>query len=251
MTRRAVAALLALLTITAGCSALSGATTFTAERGTVSESAQSSTDYSLANEDTQEVTRSFAGQEVVVKNQLTEYARSTSLPVFGDQQVARFSVFTTPAVEVAGQGPFNPVADLNNTQLALRLQAQYDTIDNVQFESNRTETMLGDEVTVSKFRADAQTTEGTDTEVFMHLAQTRSGDDYVIAIAVYPAQLDGEQENVDTLLNGVQHPGNGGGGGSGGGDGGSSGDDSGSTPTATDGSGSGGATATPTGDGLV
>jgi hypothetical protein len=251
MTRRAVAALLALLTITAGCSALSGATTFTAERGTVSESAQSSTDYSLANEDTQEVTRSFAGQEVVVNNQLTEYARSTSLPVFGDQQVARFSVFTTPAVEVAGQGPFNPVADLNNTQLALQLQAQYDTIDNVRLESNRTETMLGDEVTVSKFRADAQTTQDTSTEVFMHLAQTRSGDDYVIAIAVYPTQVDGEQENVNTLLNGVQHPGSGSDGGSDGGDGDSSGDGSDSTPTATDGSGAGGATATPTDDGLV
>jgi hypothetical protein len=252
MTRRAVAALLALLTITAGCSALSGATTFTAERGTVSESAQSDTGYSLANEDTQEVTRSFAGQEVVVKNQLTEYARSTSLPVFGDQQVARFSVFTTPAVEVAGQGPFNPVADLNNTQLALQLQAQYDTIDNVRFEGNRTATMLGDEVTVSKFRADAQTTQGTDTEVFMHIAQTRSGDDYVVAIAVYPAQLDSEQENVDTLLNGVQHPGSGSDDGSSdGGDDGSSGDGADSTPTATEGSGSGGATATPTDDGLV
>ncbi|WP_254820993.1 DUF6517 family protein [Haloglomus halophilum] len=250
MTRRAVAALLALLTITAGCSALTGATTFTAERGTVSESAQSSTDYSLANEDTQEVTRSFAGQEVKVNNQLTEYSRSTSLPVFGDQEVARFSVFTTPAVEVAGQGPFNPVADLNNTQLALQLQAQYDTIDNVRFEGNRTATMLGDEVTVSKFRADAQTTQGTDTEVFMHIAQTRSGDDYVVAIAVYPTQLDSEQENVDTLLNGVQHPGGGGSGG-GSGDGGNSGDSPDSTPTATDGSGSGGATATPTDDGLV
>lgn len=238
MTRRAVAALLALLMITAGCSALTGATTFTAERGTVSESAQSDTDYSLANEDTQTITRSFAGQEVKVNNQLTEYSRSTSLPVFGDQEVARFSVFTTPAVEVAEQGPFNPVADLNNTELALRLQAQYETIDNVQPEGNRTETMLGDEVTVSKFRADARTTENTDTEVFMHIAQTRSGDDFVIAIAVYPTQVDGEQENVNTLLNGVQHPG--GGDAAGGSDGGdttpTSGDDGGdgdTTPTAT------------------
>ncbi|WP_276258823.1 DUF6517 family protein [Haloglomus litoreum] len=243
MTRRAVAALLVLLTITAGCSFLSGATTFTAERGTVSESAQSETDYSLTNENTTTVTRSFAGQEVEVNNQLTEYSRSTSLPVFGDQEVARFSVFTTPAVEVAGQGPFNPVSNLNNTELALRLQAQYGTIDNVQFEENRTETMLGDEVTVGKFSADARTSQGTDTEVFMHIAQTRSGDDFVIAIAVYPTQLDGEQENVDTLLNGVQHPGSS--------DSGSDGGDA--TPTSGDSGSDGGATptATSTDDGVV
>jgi hypothetical protein len=205
MTRRAVAALLALLMITVGCSALSGATTFTAAQGTVSESALSDTGYSLENESTQTVTRSFAGQDVEVNNQLTEYARSSDLPVFGDTQIARFTVFTTPAVEVAGQGPFNPVGDLNNTELALRLQSQYDTVDNVQREGNRTVTMLGDDVTVGKFRADAQTTDDTSTEVFMHIAQTRSGDDYVIAIAVYPTQLDGEQETVDTLIEGVQH----------------------------------------------
>lgn len=207
MTRRAVAALLALLMITAGCSALSGATTFTAAEGSVSESALSDTGYSLENESTQTITRSFAGQDVEVNNQLTEYARSSDVPVFGDAQIARFTVFTTPAVEVAGQGPFNPVADLNNTQLALRLQSQYETVDNVERESNRTVTMLGDDVTVGKFRAEAQTTDGTSTEVFMDIAQTRSGDDYVIAIAVYPTQLDGEQESVNTLIEGVQHEG--------------------------------------------
>lgn len=205
MTRRAVAALLAMLMITAGCSALSGATTFTATQGTVSQSALDDTGYSLENESTRTITRSFAGQDVEVNNQLTEYARSSDVPVFGDTQIARFTVFTTPAVEVAEQGPFNPVADLNNTELALRLQGQYETIDNVQHEGNRTVTMLGDDVTVGKFSAEAQTTDGTSTEVFMHIARTRSGDDFVIAVAVYPTQLDGEQESVDTLIEGVQH----------------------------------------------
>jgi hypothetical protein len=205
MTGRAVAALLALLTITAGCSALSGATSFTADRGTVSQSALDDTGYALENESTQTITRSFAGQDVEVSNQLTEYARSSNLPVFGDARIARFTVFTTPAVEVAEQGPFNPVADLNNTGLALRLQNQYDTIENVRREGNRTETMLGQETTVGTFRADARTTDGTSTEVFIHITQVRDGDDFVIAIAVYPTQLDGEQETVNTLINGVQH----------------------------------------------
>ena len=205
MTERAVAALLALLTITAGCSALSGGTTFTADRGTVSGSALDDTGYALENESTQTISRSFAEQDVEVNNQLTEYARSSDAPVFGDTQVARFTVFTTPAVEVAEQGPFNPVADLNNTELALRLQNQYGTIENVRREGNRTETMLGQETTVGKFRADARTADGTSTEVFMHITQVSDGDDFVIAIAVYPTQLDGEEETVNTLINGVQH----------------------------------------------
>jgi hypothetical protein len=206
MTRRAVAALLALLTITAGCSALTGgATTFTAGEVSVSESAQSDTGYSLEGERTLTITRTFAGQNVTVNNKLDEYARSSDLPVFGDTKVARFTVFATPAVEVAGQGPFNPIKSLSNRELALRLQKQYGTIQNVQPEGNRTVTMLGEETTVGKFRAEAETSGGQTTEVFLHITKVKHEGDFVVAVAVYPTQVDGEQERVDTLINGVQH----------------------------------------------
>lgn len=249
MSRRAVAVLLALLTVTAGCSFLSGATTFTASEVSVSDSAKSEAGYSLEGKRTQTITRSFAGQKVKVNNKLAEYARSTSLPVFGDTKVARFTVFATPAVTIAGQGPFNPVSDLSNRELALRLQEQYDTIQNVRLEGNRTETMLGQETRVSKFRADAKTVGGTQTEVFMHITKVQHEGDFVLAIAVHPTQVE-EQGKVNTMLAGVQHSG------SGGSDGGSgatstptSGDDSGgSTPTESPAAES---TATPTGDGLV
>lgn len=255
MTRRAVAALLALLTVTAGCSAITGQpTTFTASDVSVSEAAKSDTGYSLQNRSTQRIERTFAGQKVVVSNKLAEYARTVEAPVFGDTKIARFTVFATPAVEVAGQGPFNPVADLNNTQLVLRLQAQYEAVSNVRFESNRTQTMLGQETTVSKFRADARTVGGTQVEVFIHITKVQHGDDFVLAVAVHPTRVE-EQQKVNAMLRGVQHAGSGGSG-DGGGDstptGGNDGAGGGGTPT--DGGGAT-ATATPTAtatdDGIV
>jgi hypothetical protein len=239
MTGRAVAVVLALVTVTAGCSAiLGGATTFTAAEVSVSDAATAETGYSLEGERNQTLSRSFAGQDVEVTNRLAEYARSSDVPLFGDTRIARFTVYATPAVEVAGQGPFNPVADLNNTELVLRLQEQYDTIDNVRLESNRTETMLGEGTRVSKFRAEARTVGGQNTDVFLHVTKTRHGSDYVVAVAVYPTQVDGEQARVNALLNGVQHAGSGGDAGS---DGGSD----------TSGGAGETATATQTDDGLV
>ncbi|MFB6207656.1 MAG: DUF6517 family protein [Haloglomus sp.] len=213
MSRRAVAALLALLTITAGCSALTGnPTVFIAGQVSVSEAAQSETGYSLQEKRTLNSSRTFAGQEVKVVNHLGEYARAADLPVFGDTEIARFTVFATPVVEVAGQGPFNPVADLNNTELVLRLQEQYESISNVQRVGNRTETMLGTETSVGKFRADARTTAGKETEVSIHITKVRHEGDFVIAVAVYPTQLENGQQNVNRLLAGVQHSGRDGGG---------------------------------------
>jgi hypothetical protein len=209
MTRRAVTVVVAVMMLTAGCSLLpSGATSFEAGTATVSEDAQSETGYELERSDTQEISRSFAGQNVTVTNNLTEYGRSADLPAFGDTRIARFTVLATPQVEVAGQGPFNPVAQFSNRDLVLRLQEQYDSIGNVRDSTNRTVTMLGEETRVTRFRADAQTAGGEDVEVFIHVTRVQHEGDFVIAVAVHPTRLEGEQANVDTLLEGVEHEGN-------------------------------------------
>lgn len=154
----------------------------------------------------QNQTFSVAGEEreVRVTNHLTEYARSTDV-LFTDKQVSRFTAFSTPEVKIAGQGPFNSVGDLSTRELALRLQEQYDTIENVRHESNRTVTALGDERGVSKFRADATLESGEDVEVFIHVTKFRHEGDYIIAVAVNPTQVD-EESNVDRLIEGLDHP---------------------------------------------
>lgn len=213
-TRRAVlsVALVGLL-LTSGCIGfLTGgeALQFSSDEVAVTESAQQDTSYEQARREPDTITREFtaAGQtrEVEVTNHVAEYARSVSLPVFGDQQVARFTVLSTPKVTIAEQGPFNPVGDLNNTELVLQMQEKYEGISNVRPESERTLTVLGNETTVSKFRADATMDTGQSVEVFIHIAKAEHGEDFVVAVGVYPTQVDGEQENIDTLLRNIEHP---------------------------------------------
>jgi hypothetical protein len=210
MRRQVAAALLVVLMVSSGCIGfLTGqsALTFAANDVSVSEQAREDTGYQQARDTSTNVTRTFSAagttRNVTVTNQVAEYQRSVSL--LGDSQpLARATVIASPEVEVAGQ-TFNPLADLSNRELAQRLQQQYDTVQNVQFRSNRTETVLGEEVTVSKFGAEATTEGGQSVDVVLHITKTKDGDDFVVGVAVYPERLDGEQQAVNTLFSGIQH----------------------------------------------
>ena len=65
--------------------------------------------------------------------------------------------------------------------------------------------MLGTEAKVSKFRADATLTGGEEVEVFIHITKVKHESDFVVAVAVHPTDID-EQERVDTLFEGIDHP---------------------------------------------
>lgn len=209
--RTVAAAALAALLVTSGCIGfLTGeeSLAFESEPVAVTDAALEETGYEEQRREelTQNRTFSAAGQEreVRVTNHLAEYARSTDT-LLDDQQVARFTAFSTPEVKIAGQGPFNPVGELSNRELALRLQEQYDGIENVRPESNRTVAALGGERRVSKFRADATLASGQSVEVFVHVTKFRHEGDYVLAVAVHPTAAD-EEANVDRLIEGLDHP---------------------------------------------
>ena len=210
--RRAVAALaVAALLLTSGCIGFltgSESLSFESEPVAVTDAALEETGYEEQRRTEQSIERTFsiAGEErtVTATNHLAEYGRSPGT-LFGDTQVARFVAVTTPEVEIAGQGPFNPVGELSNRQLALRLTEQYDRVENVRWESNRTVTAFGSETTVSKFRADARIAGGQEVEVFLHITKLRHEGDFVIAVAIHPTQLD-EEANVDRLIRGIDHP---------------------------------------------
>lgn len=211
--KRAIGALLfAGLLLTSGClGVITGeeALEFPSGEVSVSQQAQSDTGYTEARTEEQVVTRNFevANQtrQAKVTNHVAEYKRQMSLPVLGEQEFARFTVLATPKVTIAGQGPFNPVGDLSNRELAQQLQEKYETVQNVQLEGNRTVTVLGEGVQVSKFTAEAQIKGGETVDVYVHIAQAETDEDFVVMVAVYPQKLDGEQQKVDRLLEGVQH----------------------------------------------
>lgn len=178
--------------------------TFTAGQATVSDQALSETGYEKTRAAEQGINRSFAGRKVKVTNHLVEYKRQVTLPVLGTQEFARFTVLATPKVEVAGK-EFNPVSHLSNQELAKQLQEKYDTIENVQLVGNRSVKVLGSGVRVSKFTARATMATGQSVDVYLHVAQAETDHDFVIALAVYPQSLEGEQGRIDTLLKGIQH----------------------------------------------
>lgn len=178
---------------------------FEAETATVSEGARSDTNYEekAVKEDVRERSFDQVDRTVVVVNMLAEYSRSVDIGLGLSGELARFAVLSTPQVEIAGQA-FNPIDDLNNEELALRLQEQYDGIDNVQPVGERDGSMLGETVTVSRFEAEAQTN-GESVDVFIHLAQTQSESDFVVALGVHPKDIE-ETDRINRLLEGIQHP---------------------------------------------
>lgn len=197
---------LATLLVSAGCSFLQGPVTFEANQSTVSTDARQGTGYEEVRVEDQTVTRRFGSgnvsQEVRVVNKLAEYKRQVSVGLL-EGELARFSVFTSPGVEVAGQ-EFNPVSDMSNAELAMLVQEKYGTVSDVRLQGNRTVELLGRQATVSKFTASAQTVGGQSVDVYLHIGQVAHEGDYVVVIAVYPQQLQ-EEENVDRLVRGVEH----------------------------------------------
>lgn len=211
MRRRLIALVLVGLLVTTGCLGfITGdqAASFESEPVAVSDAARSDAGYQEVRIESTTETRTFsaAGQsrKVKVTNHVAEYGRSAQLAVLTDQQVARFTVLSTPKVQVLNRS-FNPVADMSNRELAQQLQQSYDSISDVTPVGDRTVESLGAGRTVTKFEASATTVGGQQTDVYLHIATFAHGEDFIVVVAVYPQQLDGEQSRVDTLVGGIQH----------------------------------------------
>lgn len=208
MKRRAVLAGLPSALLLGGCTDLitGDEARFEAERAAVSESALSDTDYEEQNRDEQTIERNFENVDrtVVVVNKVTEYSRSVDVPLSTSGELARFTALATPKIDLVPGRPANPVGDMDNDELAQRVQEQYDTVENVEEVGEREQQLLGESVTVTKYEADAQT-EGENTKINIHIAQGESGDDFVIGVGVNPKDID-EEARIDTLLQGIEHP---------------------------------------------
>lgn len=208
--RRVVAAvLLSLLMVSSGCLGfLTGGTkTFESNPVSVSEGARNDAGYQQTRKGAQTVTRNFsvAGSTYTVKvvNHVAEYAKTVNAGPLSDAKVARFTVFATPEVSVGGQ-TLNPIADLSERELARRLSEKYQSLGNLEHVDNRTVTVLGKERTVERFKGTATTKGGQQIDVYVTLTKFKHGDDFIVAVAIYPQKID-EKSNVNTLLKGIEH----------------------------------------------
>ncbi|SFR69175.1 DUF6517 family protein [Halogeometricum limi] len=210
--RRTVVAGLATtaLTATTGCIGfLTGqeALTFAAEPAAVEASAAENAGYSSDGPRTESVERSFtvAGQErqVVAENEINTYEKSLDLGFF-EAKLGVFTVISTPAVEIAGQ-TLNPIGDYSNQQLVNLVQSQYEGLSDVREVSTQTITAQGTQTEVTKYAAKA-TVSGQQVDVYIHVTKYRDGEDFIVAVGVYPQQLGGEEENVLSMMRAIQHP---------------------------------------------
>lgn len=207
--RRRILAGVGALAASGGCiGVLTGSKplAFAATAATVRGSVAADAGYDLKGVETQTFSREFnaAGQSrrVEVDNRVATYEKSISFGPLGEAKLGVFALISTPAVELAGK-TFNPVGKYDNDRLVRMLATNYDGLENVRKEGQRTAQVLGSTATVSKYLADA-TFSGTRVEVYVHVTKARHGSDFVVPVAVYP-KLKSEEENVFRLLRNVEH----------------------------------------------
>lgn len=142
-------------------------------------------------------------ESITVTNYVTEHEKSVSVGPLFEQRAAVFVVLSTPQITVARQ-QVNPVEDMSTDELVELVAENYDEIDNVQRESDDEVTILGETTTESTFVADA-VFGGQNVRVNLHVTQAvATDDDLVVAIGVYPRDLEGrERENVQALMEAV------------------------------------------------
>jgi len=210
--RGAAVVAVALLMVTSGCIGfLTGSEPlrFSAEPAAVSGSAAADAGYEYNGTRELTVNRSFevGGQErrVIATSRISDYTKSVDLGPLGEAEVGVFNVVTTPAVEIAGQ-TLNPIGSYSNARLVEFVQQQYSGLSDIQQVSDRNITIQGTETTVTKFSATA-TIESQEVDVFVYVTKYRNGDDFVVAVGVYPQQLESQEEsNVFSMMRAIDHP---------------------------------------------
>jgi len=207
--RVTVAVVFAALVATSGCLGfLSGPVTFSASKATVSDDALQQTEYEEAAVNSSEITRKFsaAGQSknVTVTNWVAMYERNVDVPVLGERRAAVFGAFASPEVSVLGQ-TFNPIKDYSDRRLASLAQQQYSGLTIGESVGTRDVETLNQTASVSKFEGTATLSGGQSVDVYVHVTKVKHDGDFVVAVAIYPQRLDGEQQKVDELLAGLEH----------------------------------------------
>lgn len=210
MMRRVVAAIaVALIMSTAGCGFVMGnqPLNVSSSKVNVSQSAQSSAGYEETNVTALNWNRSFSianqTRTVHVKNWLAQYERQVTLPGVGSQRAAVFAAFSTPAVKILDR-TFNPIGDMSHKEIVEKFASQYEGVQVDEKVDTRQVEALGAKRNVSRFSGQAQLA-GSTVDVYINVARFEHDGDYIAVIAVYPQRLQGERDNVDTLIEGLQH----------------------------------------------
>ena len=205
-TRRATLGLLvgACATALAGCSLFDDTLEQSAEPAAVESSAVGSTPFQHDSLTEQSVEETVEVADESRDLQLTNWTnRYTTVVPGSDLEAARFSLFTTPTVSVAGES-VNPFGRLDREQLLRAMVERVDTgpIESVERTGERTLPVLGESVTVGEFDAE---TEQAGVRLRLHLGDRAHDGDLLVFLGVHPEPLD-LSGDIDTLAESTVHP---------------------------------------------
>lgn len=209
MFRPRVALVFAVVLLSGGClGAIAGDGTFEAQPAVVDESVAENDGYRTNGTRTIAINKSVGvagvSRTVSVENRITTYEKSLDFGPLGEAKLGTFAVISTPAVEIAGR-ELNPVGNYDNDQLIGLVKGRYGGLSGGNAVGSRQVTVLGERTEVTKYDAKA-TVGGQKIDVYVHVTKLRHGDDYVLAIGVYPQLLDGEEDAILRMLRAIEHP---------------------------------------------
>lgn len=203
--------------VTAGC--LSGIindeTTFEASPVRVSPDAGDETDYEHTRTEERVVHREYEGESYEETSYVSEYAREVehSLEDLESSSVpAVVSVVSTPTVVVAGE-ELETLADRDPEVIAESVQDEYEDFDVENNVGGRAVEIDDLEIRVSfdTYDATATVADDADAEIdcVVDVVRFDAGEDSLVTIGIYPddedLELSDEQDEVDTLLAGLEH----------------------------------------------
>ena len=117
------------------------------------------------------------------------------------------AVVSTHRVDVFGHTT-NPYANMSYGGILANLTADYDTafgnLEDARFVENKTATVLGTDARVGVF-ATTTTFGGEEVEVKLYVTRVRHGDDIVLAIGGHPTKLPAGEQEILTMIEGIQH----------------------------------------------
>ncbi len=123
------------------------------------------------------------------------------------QEVAFFVVISMPGIEVLGRS-FNPLEGLGSEELIDELNSQSDdgvTLRGVEPTGSTTLAVLGDDRDVDLFEATTDV-DGESLELELSITSFSHEEDLLVVFGGYPAELEAEGDDLETLIESLEHP---------------------------------------------
>ena len=192
----------------AGCIGLLGLDEHVANPIGVDENVRAETEYrqtgidDLVIEET--VDMRLWSETISVTNYIVEHEKRVGIEPLIDERAAVFVTLSTPQISVVGQ-QVNPVEDMETAELVELVADNYEDIGSPSHADDAEITILDQDVITSTFVADATFVGGHDVEVNLHVTEAiETDEDLVVAIGVYPRELESEERaNVEALMSAI------------------------------------------------